>query len=107
MYEQAKPQIDSLYTLEPYYRMKATIYLGLYEEGRNKNPEAAKKYFLRGIEEAEPFGSYAGYSVAYAYMGMSRYYERNGDRRKAREYYRKAKSTNAYPHVYEINKLEQ
>ena len=89
-----------------YFRMKATIYLGLYEEGRNRNPEKAKRYFLRGIEEAEPFGDYAGYTVAYAYMGMSRYYESKGDQKKAREYYKLARGTNAYPHVYEINKIQ-
>jgi len=104
-YDRAIIHIDSLYTLDPFFRMKATIYLGLYEEGRNRDLEKAKEYFLRGIEEAEPFGDYAGYSVAYAYMGMSRYYERKGDSKKAREYYKRARGTNAYPHVYEINKI--
>ncbi|MBL7111266.1 MAG: hypothetical protein ISS19_04930 [Bacteroidales bacterium] len=102
----AKKHIDSLITMDPFNKMKALIYLGLYEEGKNRNFEKAKRYFLRGIKEAEPFGDYAGYQVAYAYMGLSRYYESNGDLKKAREYYRLAKETNAYPHVYDINKIQ-
>jgi len=105
-FDEAKPHIDSLFESSPYYRMKAKILLGLYEEGLKKDYEAAKKLFLKGIEEAEPYGDYAGYTVAYAYTGMSRYYQRKGDRKQSREYHRMAKSTNAYPHVYEINKLE-
>ena len=105
-YDKAKGLIDSLNTLGPFFRMKATIFRGLYEEGTNRNPEYGKRYFMKGIELAEPFGDYAGYTVAYAYMGMSRDYQRKGDKKKAREYYKLAKSTNAYPQVYEINKLE-
>jgi tetratricopeptide (TPR) repeat protein len=102
----AKDLMDSLYTINPYNRMKALIYLGLYEEGKNMNREKAKGYFERGISESEAYGAYAGYQVAYAYMGMSRYYESKGDNKRAKEYYKKAKGTNAYPHVYEINKIE-
>jgi tetratricopeptide (TPR) repeat protein len=103
-FEQARTLSDSLMTMGPFYKMKALIFLGLYAEGKEKNPEKAKRYFLQGINEAEPFGYYAGYTVAYAYMGMSRYYENWGNDRKAREYYKLTKATNAYPHVYEINK---
>ncbi len=105
-FDLARNHIDSLIKMDRFSKMKALIYLGLYEEGKNRNMEKAKRYFLQGIKEAETFGDYAGYTVAYAYLGMSRYYEKKGNLKKAKEYYKMAEETNAYPHVFEINKIE-
>jgi len=100
-YDLAESLIDTLFNGDEFNIMKANIYSGLYADFKDKNPEKAKKYYLEGIRMAKPFGPRAGYQLAYAYMGLSKYYEKRGDGKSAKEYYKKARSTNAYPYVYE------
>jgi len=100
-YELAKPIIDTLFHLDDYNVMKGYIFRGLYREFHKKNRERAKKDYLKGIEMSVSFGPRADYQVAYAYIGLSRYYRDKGDSQNARKYYKMAKESISYHYVYE------
>ncbi len=98
-YDKALQNIRQLLVLDDYDKMKGTIYLGIYYEMKMNDPEKARAYYEEGLKLAGPYGERADYSKAYAYMGLSRYYYRQGDRKKAREYRRKAGNSTAYEYV--------
>ncbi|KPK84220.1 MAG: hypothetical protein AMS27_10525 [Bacteroides sp. SM23_62_1] len=100
-YELAKPIIDTLFYLDDFNVMKAYVFRGIYKEFHLKNPEKAKDDYLKGVDLAVPFGPRADYQVAYAYIGLSRYYRDKGDSEKARYFYKKARESISYPYVYE------
>ncbi len=100
-YTIAKPVIDSLFLLDDFNVMKAYVFRGVYEEFYNKDPEKAKDDYLKGVELSVPFGPRADYQVAYAYIGLSRYYRDKGEPAQARKYYKLAKESISYPYVYE------
>jgi len=100
-YSLAKPIVDTLFLLDDFNVMKAYVFNGIYEEFHNHNPEKAKYYYLKGVELSVPFGPRADYQVAYAYIGLSRYYRDKGDSEQAKYYYKRAKESISYPYVYE------
>lgn len=100
-YDLAKPLIDSLFFLDDFNVMKAYVFKGVYEEFHKKDPEKAKDYYLKGVALSVPFGPRADYQVAYAYIGLSRYYRDKGDSENTRYYFKKAKESISYPYVYE------
>jgi hypothetical protein len=100
-YREAGIQIDQLMQLDNYNRMKGTIYRGIFEEKKERDREAARKNYELGLQLAEPYGDRANYSRAYAYIGLSRYYSEMENKKKAREYYRKAKNSTGYSYVFE------
>jgi hypothetical protein len=100
-YEQGLYQIEELMHLDSYNRMKGTIYRGIYEEKFRKDAESAKKYYEEGIRMSKPFGERANYTMAYAYIGLYRYYSGNGNKRKAREYHKKARNATGYAYIFD------
>ena len=100
-YKEASLQIDQLMQLDNYNRMKGTIYRGIFEEKKEGDQEAARRHYELGLQLAEPYGERANYSRAYAYIGLSRYYSEKENRRKSREYYKKAKKSTGYSYVFE------
>jgi hypothetical protein len=100
-YELAKPVIDTLFFLDDFNVMKAYVFRGIYEEFYRKDLEKAKDDYLKGVELSVPFGPRADYQVAYAYIGLSRYYKDKGDSENSKKYYKMAKESISYPYVYE------
>lgn len=100
-YDRALIQIDSMMQLDSYNRMKSTVFRGIHEEKGMSDPDKAKGLYERGLSLAEPYGERANYTKAYAYIGLSRYYTNNENKRKARDYYRKAKKATGYSYVFE------
>ncbi len=100
-YDQALVQIDSMMQLGSYNRMKSTVFRGIHEEKGMRHPEKARDLYEMGLRLAEPYGERANYTKAYAYIGLSRYYTNKEDKRKAREYYKKAKNATGYSYVFE------
>ncbi len=100
-YDNALMPIKEMTSLDGYNRMEGTIYMGIYEERKKGDAEAAYRYYQAGLSLAEPYGEMADNTRAYAYIGLSRYYAGKGDDKKAREYYKKAKSSTGYAYVFE------
>ena len=100
-YELAKSIIDTLFFLDDFNVMKAYVFRGVYEEFYNKDPEKARDNYLKGVELSVPFGTRADYYVAYAYIGLSRYYRDKSESHNARKYYKMAKESNSYSYVYD------
>ncbi len=99
-YEQALVHLEELRQGDSYNRMKAAIYRGIYEEKHKNNPERAKWFYEEGLRLSIPFGNRANYAKAYAYIGLSRYYKNRDDKKKAKEYYKKAKNSSGYGYVF-------
>ncbi|MFC2113034.1 tetratricopeptide repeat protein [Bacteroidota bacterium] len=100
-YDQALMQIDSMMKLDSYNQMKSTVYRGIHEEKGMRDLEKARNLYEKGLRLAEPYGERANYTKAYAYIGLSRYYSYKDDKRKAREYYKKAKNSTGYSYVFD------
>ncbi len=100
-YEQALDHINQLMRLDDYNRMKGSIFRGIYEEKKNRDPETARRHYEAGLYLAEPFGDRANYTKAYAYIGLSRYYMEKEEKKRAREYLKKAKKSTGYSYVFE------
>ena len=99
-YEKALILIDNLAEQDAFSRMRATIYRGVYEEKAKGNYTGAVELYHRGLELSEEFGPLANYTIAHAYLGLSRYYKREGDEKKAKYYYRKAKDSTGYDYIF-------
>ena len=100
-YETARPLFDILSGMNDFAGMRATVYKGIYEEKVNKDFTRAASYYHSGLKMAEAFGAYANYTRAYAYIGLSRHYKREGDEKLSRHYYRKARESTGFDFIFE------
>jgi len=82
-----------------YYQAQIQVFLGILYEKHYRSLSMAKNYYLNGIHGTVSFGSFASEYTAYAYFGLSRISEREGDRRNARSYRNNANSLAAYKNV--------
>ena len=100
-YEKALPLIDKLAEQDEFSRMRATVYRGVYEEKAKGNYTLAAELYHKGLELSEEFGPLANYTIAHAYIGLSRHYKREGDEKKARFYYKKARESTGYDYIFD------
>jgi hypothetical protein len=66
------------------------IFNGILQEKEYHNNKLAQKLYEKGIIEISPFSSYGNEYAAYAYFGLSRISEANGDRKRRKIYHKKA-----------------
>ena len=99
-YDAALDHVLQLMTIDDFNKMKGTIFMGIYEEKKLKNPEKARVYYEEGLRLAEAFDERANYTKAYAFIGLSRYYLDKGDNKQARAYKKKAKNATGYAYVF-------
>ncbi len=99
-YEKALILLDKMDEMDDFSRMKATVYRGVYKEKALRNYSDAVKLYRQGLQMSEEFGPYANYTTAHAYIGLSRYYDREGDEKKARHYYKKARDATGFDYVF-------
>jgi len=85
-YERALDQILELMSMDEYNKMKGTIFMGIYEEKKLNDPEKSRYYYEEGLRLAEVYDERADYVKAYAFIGLSRYFQDKGDSRQARVY---------------------
>jgi tetratricopeptide (TPR) repeat protein len=99
-YDKALDQILSLMGMDDYNKMKGIIFMGIYEEKRKDDPEKSRILYEEGLRLAEAYEERADYMKAYAYIGLSRYFEGKGDMKQARSYWKKAKNASSYDYYY-------
>jgi len=99
-YDKALILLDKLTEMGDFNRMKAAVYRGIYEEKALRNFSDAAELYNQGIKLSVEFGPYANYTIAHSYIGLSRHYKREGDEKKAKYYYRKARAATGYEYVF-------
>jgi tetratricopeptide (TPR) repeat protein len=99
-YDKALEVIEELSGMDAFSRMRAIIYRGVYEEKAMRNYTGAAGLYRQGLDLSGEFGPLADYTRAHAYIGLSRYYNREGDNRKAKYYYRKARDSTGYEYLF-------
>ena len=99
-YDKALGVIEELSRMDAFSRMRAIIYRGVYEEKAKGNYTGAAGLYLQGIDLSGEFGPLADITRAYAFIGLSRYYDREGDTKKAKYYYRKARDSTGYEYIF-------
>jgi tetratricopeptide (TPR) repeat protein len=69
-----------------YLRSQILIFNGLLQEKKYRNYDLALEYYNKGIHEISFSGEYGNEYAAYAYFGLARISESNGDNHAARIY---------------------
>lgn len=72
-----------------YYQAQLIIFKGILQEKKYRDNIAAQNYYNKGISDIAYFGDYGNEYAAYAYYGLSRISEANGDKQTGK-IYRKA-----------------
>ena len=73
-----------------FLQAQISVFRGIIQEKRYRNATLAVSYYNKGILDISLFGSYGNEYAAYAYFGLSRISEANGDRRAAQMYHKEA-----------------
>jgi len=84
----------------PFFTAQLTIFNGIIKEKRYHNYEEAQELYLKGARDIIPFGNYGNEFAAYAYYGLSRISEANGDKNYKKLY---RKMANDLADLKEIN----
>jgi hypothetical protein len=75
------------------------IFKGILEEKKHNDFKLAREYYNRGIAEIAYFGSYGNNYSAYAYFGLSRICESNGEKQAGKAYRRMGEKLNDFKKV--------
>ena len=91
-YDEADDLIKSSLNSEsnPYYKAQVSVFNGLIKEKKFHQYTLANEFYNLGIKELSVFGAFGNEYAAYAYFGLSRISELNGDRAKRKVYRKKA-----------------
>jgi hypothetical protein len=73
-----------------FYKAQAFIFKGIINEKKYLDNKTAQEYYTKGINEIAFFGDYGNEYAAYAYFGLSRISEANGEKQTGRIYRRMA-----------------
>jgi len=91
-YEEAeKLMLKSDTTIKnPYFETQQCIFKGILQEKKYHNTELARQYYEQGINNISQFGVFGNEYSAYAYFGLSRISDNNGDKHGKKTYRKKA-----------------
>jgi len=80
-YDEAEMEIASsiTYLKNPFFQAQVTIFNGLLQEKKYHDTRQAQQFYMKGIKDISVFRSYGNEYAAYAYFGLSRISEKNGD----------------------------
>ena len=67
------------YLKNPFFQAQVTIFNGLLQEKKYHDTRQAQQFYMKGIKDISVFRSYGNEYAAYAYFGLSRISEKNGD----------------------------
>ena len=66
------------------------VFYGIVQEKEYHDNKLAQLFYEKGIRDISPFSSYGNEYAAYAYFGLSRISEVNGDKKSRKIYHKKA-----------------
>jgi len=73
-----------------YFQAQLTIFKGILEEIKYNDYKLAEQYYLKGIHDISPYNAYGNEYAAYAYYGLSRINNANGERKASKTYRKEA-----------------
>ena len=73
-----------------YFQAQLTIFKGILQEKKYHDNKLAQEYYKKGISDISKFDSYGNEFAAYAYYGLSRISEANGEKHRSKMYRKKA-----------------
>jgi len=81
-YDDAERMIISSSTKisNPYYQTQLAIFNGILQEKKYHDNKQAEQYYIKGARDISHFGDYGNDFLAYAYFGLNRISEYNGDK---------------------------
>ncbi|MGD0341412.1 MAG: hypothetical protein ABSA76_06880 [Bacteroidales bacterium] len=74
-----------------YYQAQLIILKGILQEKKYSDNKLAKQYYSKGAGDISIFGTYGNEYAAYAYFGLSRISEVNGEKQISKTYRKEAK----------------
>ncbi len=100
-YKPAKSLLDSInyWSTNTYFQAKQDIFRGILYEKDEHNDTMAEYYYRSGINKAAKYGVFANEYVSYGYFGLSRIYDRAGDKKKKKLYRKQAEDYAVYDFV--------
>ncbi len=79
-YDEAEKEIRSSGDMDnPFLQAQVTIFKGILQEKKYHNYDQAEELYISGIRNIAAFRNFGNEYAAYAYFGLSRISERNGD----------------------------
>jgi hypothetical protein len=73
-----------------YFKAQLIILKGILQEKKYRNYQLAQQYYNTGINEISLFGKYGNEYAAYAYFGLSRVSDDNGEKHTRKIYSKEA-----------------
>lgn len=105
-YWEAIPHINQLVSSkDPFFKMIGSVYHGIRVEKHEKKLSEAKEIFYKMIEDSQEIPVKTDHYVSMAYLGLGRIYLKEGDKDKAKEYFKKTLNLSNYPSIK--NEAEQ
>jgi len=74
----------------PYFQSQMCVFNGILQEKKYHNTELARQHYEKGISSISQFGVFGNEYSAYAYFGLSRISDMNGDKKNKKTYRKKA-----------------
>ena len=85
--------------MNSYFQAQLTIFNGLLQEKKYQNYALAKKFYSKGISDMAAYGYYGNDYASYAYFGLSRISDIDGDKSGRKAYRKKAIEMTNYKKV--------
>jgi hypothetical protein len=87
-YNDAENLINSCDSIKnnTFFKAQLTIFNGIIKEKKYHDYKQAQGYYQKGINDITPFRNYSNEFVAYAYFGLSRISDANGDKSNKNHY---------------------
>jgi hypothetical protein len=82
-----------------YFQAQLSIFQGILYEKKYHDLKKAQAYYLKGIRDIAPFKAFGQEYKAYAYFGLSRISEINGDNHARKTYRKQALDLASYKEV--------
>jgi len=75
---------------DKFFQAQLEIIKGILEEKKYRNYKLAEEYYIKGINDISIFGKYGNEYSAYAYFGLSRISDDNGEKHTRKTYRKEA-----------------
>jgi hypothetical protein len=83
----------------PFFLGVFEVYYGILQEKEYHNNKLAQLFYEKGIRDISSFSSYGNEYAAYAYFGLSRISEANGDKKSRKTYHKKAEDLAEFKNI--------
>jgi len=82
-----------------YYTSQVNIFNGIIREKKYRDPAGARQFYNKGLDDISMFGYFGNEYAAYAFFGLSRLAELEGDKASRKLYRKKALDLTSYKKI--------